>query len=154
MLKHWWSYSITKRRFIATSLPALIIFFTYFYIAITFDLNDLANHFKQAGFFVRGVRPGKNTVDYIRWRQQRVTFIGATTLALIAISPGLISLALVSSGNVANAVLGGVGLLIVVGVSLDIIQKTSSFLLANQYQGVMDQQKDGKNPRRGGGKRF
>ena len=132
----------------------MIIFFTYFYIAITFDLNDLANHFKQAGFFVRGVRPGKNTVDYIRWRQQRVTFIGATTLALIAISPGLISLGLGISGNVANAVLGGVGLLIVVGVSLDIIQKTSSFLLANQYQGVMDQQKDGKKPRSGGGKRF
>ncbi|TVR47701.1 MAG: preprotein translocase subunit SecY [Planctomycetota bacterium] len=133
---------------------ALIIFFTYFYISITFDLNDLANHFKQAGFFVRGVRPGRNTVDYIRWRQRRVTFVGATTLALIAVSPGLIASGMEIGTNVANAVLGGVGLLIVVGVSLDIIQKTSAFLLANQYQGLMGQQGEPGGPRKGGGKRF
>lgn len=132
---------------------ALIIFFTYFYISITFDLNDLANHFKQAGFFVRGVRPGRNTVEYIRWRQKRVTFVGATSLALIAISPGLIASGMEISGNIAHMVLGGVGLLIVVGVSLDIIQKTTAFLLANQYQGLMGAGDGGPGPKRGG-KRF
>ncbi|TVR12981.1 MAG: preprotein translocase subunit SecY [Planctomycetota bacterium] len=133
---------------------ALIIFFTYFYISITFDLNDLANHFKQAGFFVRGVRPGRNTVEYIRWRQKRVTFVGATSLALVAVSPGLIASGMEISGNIAHMVLGGVGILIVVGVSLDIIQKTSAFLLANQYQGLMGASDGGPGPKRGGGKRF
>jgi preprotein translocase subunit SecY len=135
----------------------LVIFFTYFYISITFDLNDLANHFKQAGFFIRGVRPGKNTVDYIRHRVHRITFVGALSLAFIAISPDFIASGFQISSNIANAVLGGVGLLIVVGVSLDIIQKTSSFLLAHQYQGLMNQTPGAQTPRKGGkggGKRF
>lgn len=115
---------------------ALIIAFTYFYISITFDLNDLSNHFKQAGFFVRGIKPGKNTVDYLSRILTRITFVGAVFLALIAIMPELIGTSIGLSGRGANVLLGGTGLLIVVGVTLDVMQKVSAFFLANQYQGL------------------
>ncbi len=114
----------------------LIIAFTYFYISITFDLNDLSNHFKQAGFFVRGIKPGKNTVDYLSRILTRITFVGAIFLALIAIMPELIGTSIGLSGRGAGVLLGGTGLLIVVGVTLDVMQKVSAFFLANQYQGL------------------
>lgn len=116
---------------------AMIIFFTFFYISITVDLNEWANHFKQAGFFIRGIKPGRNTVDHLRARLMRITFVGALSLAAIAIVPQMLGEALEFNGLVTQAILGGVGLLIVVGVSLDVIQKVSAFLLANQYQGMM-----------------
>jgi len=136
---------------------ALIIFFTFFYISITLDLKEMANHFKQAGFFVRGIRPGHNTVEYIKYRLDRITFVGAFSLAFIAIMPGLLASGLELPENVAYALLGGVGLLIVVGVSLDIIQKTYSFLLAHQYgdlAGGPGAGGPGGGKRRGGRKRF
>ena len=112
---------------------ALIIFFTYFYISITQDLNEMANHFKQAGFFIRGVKPGRKTVEHIEHRRNRLTFVGAFALALIALMPDLLSAPLKLQGQSGQVLLGGVGLLIVVGVTLDIIQKVASFLMANQY---------------------
>ena len=112
---------------------ALIIFFTYFYISITQDLNEMANHFKQAGFFIRGVKPGRKTVEHIQHRRNRLTFVGAFALALIALMPDLLSAPLKLQGQSGQVLLGGVGLLIVVGVTLDIIQKVASFLMANQY---------------------
>lgn len=115
----------------------LIVFFTYFYISITFDLNDMANHFKQAGFFIRGVRPGKKTVEYLDYRLQRITFVGAMSLAMIAILPNIIGGLLGLSGMATQGLIGGVGLLIVVGVSLDVIQKVSSYMMANQYSQMM-----------------
>lgn len=113
---------------------ALIIAFTFFYISITFDLNDLANHFKQAGFFVRGIKPGRNTVEYLRHHMVRITFVGAVFLAIIAIVPEMIGNNILGSGG--QALMGGTGLLIVVGVSLDVMQKVAAFFLAQQYQGL------------------
>jgi preprotein translocase subunit SecY len=130
----------------------LIVAFTYFYISVTFDLFDLANHFKQQGFFIRGIRPGKNTVDYIQTILVRITFIGAMFLALIAVLPetiGPASLGL-GAGRGGNLLLGGTGLMIVVGVSLDVMQKVAAFLLASQYRGL----DTGIAGKRGGGKRF
>ena len=135
---------------------ALIIFFTFFYISITVDLNEWANNFKQGGFFIRGVRPGLKTVEYLKYRMQRITFVGASTLAAIAIVPTLVGELLGFSTAVSQFILGGVGLLIVVGVSLDIIQKTMAYLLAHQYQSVMNGDKNKKQTGRlsGGTKRF
>lgn len=115
----------------------MIVAFTYFYISITVDLNDWANNFKQSGFFVRGIKPGRNTVSYIHRILMRITFVGAISLAVITILPSALGTALGLSSTVSQMVLGGVGLLIVVGVSLDVIQKVSAFLLAHQYQGMM-----------------
>jgi preprotein translocase subunit SecY len=116
---------------------ALIIAFTYFYISVTFDLFDLSNHFKQAGFFVRGIRPGKNTVDHLAAILKRITFVGAVFLAIIAILPELLGTAAFGlSGQGATVLLGGTGLMIVVGVSLDVMQKVAAFFLAHQYRGL------------------
>lgn len=113
----------------------LIVAFTYFYISITFDLNDLSNHFKQAGFFVRGIKPGKNTIDYIGSIMTRITFVGAVFLALISIMPETFAHTF-NLGGRGQVLLGGTGLLIVVGVLLDVMQKVGSFLLANRYGGL------------------
>jgi preprotein translocase subunit SecY len=116
---------------------ALIIAFTYFYISVTFDLFDLSNHFKQAGFFVRGIRPGKNTVDHLSSILKRITFVGAFFLAMIAILPEMIGKSTLGlSGRGGALLLGGTGLMIVVGVSLDVMQKVAAFFLAHQYRGL------------------
>ena len=128
----------------------MIIFFTFFYISITVDLNDWANNFKQSGFFIRGVKPGRNTVEYIKFRMMRITFVGAISLAVITILPTGIGEFLGLGGVVSQMVLGGVGLLIVVGVSLDVIQKVSAFLLAHQYQGLMESGGPGGGKSKGG----
>lgn len=116
----------------------LIVAFTYFYIGITFDLFDLSNHFKQAGFFVRGIKPGRSTVDYLQTILNRITFVGAIFLALIATMPEMIGGFFGIGGQGGRVLLGGTGLLIVVGVSLDIMQKVSGFFLASQYGGMGD----------------
>jgi preprotein translocase subunit SecY len=116
---------------------ALIVGFTYFYISVTFDINEVANHFKQAGFFVRGIKPGRSTVEYIQFRLWRITFVGAMSLAMIAILPEIFAKVLHVNQDVSYSLLGGTGLLIVVGVGLDVIQKVSAYFLAHQYQGLM-----------------
>lgn len=127
------SYGSVGYRYV---FAGLIIAFTYFYISITFDLHDLSNHFKQAGFFVRGIKPGKNTVDHLSTILMRITFVGALFLALIAILPDLLGSVTGMGNRGGDVLLGGTGLLIVVGVTLDVMQKVSSFFLAHQYQGL------------------
>lgn len=135
------------------TFAALIIFFTYFYIAITMDLNEMANHFKQAGFFIRGVKPGQKTVEYIRFRLWRITFVGALSLAFIALMPDIIGMGVLDLSNMTSqAIVGGTGMLIVVGVSIDIIQKVAAFLMANQMG--MQPGAGGGMPAKRGGKRF
>jgi preprotein translocase subunit SecY len=128
------SYGQPMHRYL---FAGLIVAFTYFYISVTFDLFDLSNHFKTAGFFVRGIRPGKNTVDHLATILKRITFVGAIFLAVIATLPEMIgrsTLGLNASGSA--VLLGGTGLMIVVGVSLDVMQKVSAFFLAHQYRGL------------------
>ena len=132
---------------------ALIIGFTFFYISITFDLFDLANHFKQAGFFVRGIKPGKNTVDHLGYHLKRITFVGAIFLAIIAILPEFLEQNLGLTGRGGRMLMGGTGLLIVVGVSLDIMQKVGAFFLAHQYKGLGGIGGEGADARKSG-KRF
>jgi preprotein translocase subunit SecY len=126
------AYGSVGYRYIFASL---IIAFTYFYISITFDLHEMTNHFKQAGFFIRGIKPGKGTADHLAAIVKRLTFVGAIFLAAIAILPDILGsighLGLGAKGS--GVLLGGTGLLIVVGVTLDIMQKVSAFLLARQY---------------------
>jgi preprotein translocase subunit SecY len=131
---------------------ALIIGFTFFYISITFDLFDLANHFKQSGFFIRGIKPGKNTVDYLAFHLKRITFMGAVFLALVAILPEMLESNMGLSGRSGAMLMGGTGLLIIVGVSLDIMQKVGAFFLAHQYRGLGGI--GDENAPKKGGKRF
>jgi preprotein translocase subunit SecY len=149
-LENLFSYGQPLYRYM---FAALIIGFTYFYISITFDLFDIANHFKQAGFFIKGIKPGKNTVDFLSYHLKRITFIGAVFLAVIAILPELLESNLGLSGRGGRMLMGGTGLLIVVGVSLDIMQKVGAFFLAHQYRGLGGIAGDGADARKSG-KRF
>ena len=114
----------------------LIFVFTYFYTAIAFNPVDLADNLKQNGAFIPGIRPGRNTAEYIERLMNRVTFAGAAFLAFIAIVPILVHMQL-NVGQLVASFLGGTGLLIVVGVGLDLVQKIESHLILRQYKGFL-----------------
>ena len=114
----------------------LIVFFCYFYTAITFNPIDIANNMKRFGGFVPGVRPGKQTAEYLDFIMTRITLPGAIFLAIIAVLPSIISGALKIPYLVASF-FGGTGLLIIVGVMLDTVRQIESHLLVRHYEGFM-----------------
>ncbi len=116
---------------------ALIYFFCYFWTAITFNPKDMANNLKDYGSFIPGYRPGKRTADYLERVILRITYVGAAFLAVVAIIPSLISSALEVNYNVASFY-GGTGLLIVISVALDLVQKINSHLVMRNYPGLTE----------------
>ncbi|MEZ5358970.1 MAG: preprotein translocase subunit SecY [Candidatus Zixiibacteriota bacterium] len=110
----------------------IIIFFAYFYTALTFNPIDLADNMRKNGGFIPGIRPGKRTAEYIERILTRITLPGSIFFALIAILPWV----LIKQFNV-NYFFGGTGLLIVVGVALDTLQQIESHLLMRHYDGFM-----------------
>ena len=114
----------------------LIIFFCYFYTAITFNPIDISNNMKRFGGFVPGIRPGKQTAEYLDFIMTRITLPGAIFLAVIAILPSIVSGALKIPYLVASF-FGGTGLLIIVGVMLDTVRQIESHLLVRHYEGFM-----------------
>jgi preprotein translocase subunit SecY len=115
----------------------LIYFFCYFWTAITFNPKDMANNLKDYGSFIPGYRPGKRTADYLEKVLMRITYVGAAFLAVIAIIPNIISSELEVPYQVA-AFYGGTGLLIVVSVCLDLVQKINSHLVMRNYPGLTE----------------
>ena len=114
----------------------LIIFFAYFYTAITFNPADVAENMKRYGGFVPGIRPGKATSEYLDFVMTRITLPGAIFLAIIAILPSIVSGSLKIPYLVASF-FGGTGLLIIVGVMLDTIRVLESQLLMRHYDGFI-----------------
>lgn len=108
----------------------LIIFFCYFYTAITFQPADVADNLKKQGAFIPGIRPGKRTADYIDKVLNRITFGGAMYVAAVCVLPSF----LITRFNV-PFYLGGTGLMIVVGVALDTAQQIESHLITRHYDG-------------------
>jgi len=115
----------------------LIYFFCYFWTAITFNPKDMANNLKDYGSFIPGYRPGKRTADYLEKVIMRITYVGAAFLAIVAIIPSLISSALEVNYTVASFY-GGTGLLIVISVALDLVQKINSHLVMRNYPGLTE----------------
>jgi len=114
----------------------LIVFFCYFYTAITFNPIDISNNMKRFGGFVPGIRPGRQTAEYLDYIMTRITLPGAVFLAIIAILPSIISGTLKIPYLVASF-FGGTGLLIIVGVMLDTMRQIESHLLTRHYGGFM-----------------
>lgn len=110
----------------------LIIFFTYFYSAITFNPIDVAENIKKNGGFIPGLRPGRPTAEYISKVMGRITLFGAIFLAIIAVLPTL----LMAMTNL-QIYFGGTALLIVVGVALDTMKQLEASLLMRSYEGFM-----------------
>lgn len=111
----------------------LIVFFTYFYTAVTFNTPEVANNLKKWGGFIPGIRPGKPTADFIDRILVRITLPGALFLGLIAILPGVV----MRVTNIPGVRFGGTALLIVVGVALETMKQIEAHLLMRQYQGFM-----------------
>ncbi|MDD5174267.1 MAG: SecY family transport protein, partial [Candidatus Omnitrophica bacterium] len=129
--------SLTKGEWVYNiSYAVLIIFFSYFYAAISFNPVDVADNMKKYGGFVPGVRPGKQTAEYLDFIMTRITLPGALFLALIAVFPSIISGWLKIPYLVASF-FGGTGLLIIVGVMLDTMKQIESHLLMRHYEGFM-----------------
>jgi preprotein translocase subunit SecY len=116
------------------SFFALIIFFTYFYVSITFNPSEVADNMKKYGGFIPGIRPGRPTAEYLNYVLTRLTAPGSVYLGTIALIP-MIALALVGASQ--NFPFGGTSLLIVVGVGLDTVKQIESQLQQRNYEGFL-----------------
>jgi preprotein translocase subunit SecY len=115
---------------------ALIVFFSFFYTAIVFNPVETADNLRKYGGFIPGIRPGKNTSDYLDYVLTRLTVIGSAYLAVVCILPEF----LISQYNV-PFYFGGTSLLIVVSVTMDTVAQIHSHLLAHQYEGLIKKSK-------------
>lgn len=111
----------------------LIILFTYFYTAVSFDPVEVSDNIKKYGGFVPGIRPGRPTSDYLSRVVERLTFVGALILALIAVAP----VYLARGTGVLTYYLAGTSLLIVVGVALETMKQIEAYVLMRHYEGFM-----------------
>jgi preprotein translocase subunit SecY len=114
----------------------LIVFFAFFYTAVVFNPTDTADNLKKYGGFIPGIRPGKNTAEYLDRVLTRLTVVGAGYLALVCLLPEL----LISQFAV-PFYFGGTSLLIVVTVTMDTVAQVQSHLLAHQYEGLIKKSK-------------
>jgi len=115
---------------------AAIYFFAYFWTTVQFRPKEMANNLRDYGSFIPGLRPGKRTADYLERVMGRITYVGAGFLAIIAIIPTIIAQSLQIPFFV-SAFLGGTGLLIVVSVALDLVQRIEANLIMRNYQGFL-----------------
>ncbi len=116
---------------------ALIYLFCYFWTAIQFNPKDMANNLKDYGSFIPGYRPGRRTAEYLEKVMMRITYVGAAFLAVVAVIPTLITTTLDVNPLVASFY-GGTGLLIVISVALDLVQKINSHLVMRNYPGLTE----------------
>jgi preprotein translocase subunit SecY len=112
----------------------LIIFFTYFYVSITFNPEEVADNMKKYGGFIPGIRAGRPTQQYLSYVLSRITLPGALYLGVISMIP-IIALVLVSANQ--NFPFGGTSILIMVGVGLDTVKQIESQLQQRRYEGFL-----------------
>ena len=123
---------------------SMIGFFTYFWTSLYFNPTEIANNMKEYGSFIPGIRPGRRTAEYLQQVINRITLAGAVFLAGIALVPQVVSSTLDVDFFI-SSFLGGTGILIVVGVALDLVDKIESQLLVRHYEGFV-----GKTPEKAG----
>jgi preprotein translocase subunit SecY len=117
---------------------ALIVFFTYFYVSITFNPEDRADDMKKYGGFIPGIRPGRPTAEYLSYVLSRITLPGSLYLGTVAVLPNLL-LSVTANGTTAaqNFPFGGVAVLIMVGVGLETVKQIESQLQQRNYEGFL-----------------
>ncbi len=114
----------------------MVYFFAYFWVSVQFQPKELANNLRDMGSFIPGLRPGKRTADYLEQVMERITYVGAGFLAVIALIPSVVASQLEIPYSI-SAFLGGTGLLIVVSVALDLIQRIEANLIMRNYEGFL-----------------
>lgn len=118
-----------------STFSLLIILFSFFYTAMMFENRELADNLKKSNAFIQGMRPGKQTADYLDMVQERLTLAGATYVAFVCVLPSLVNM-----GSASGQVLflfGGTSLLIAVVVSMDFITQVQSHVLSQRYDSLM-----------------
>jgi preprotein translocase subunit SecY len=115
---------------------AFIFGFTYFYTAVTFDVNDVADNLRRYSSFIPGIRPGRPTAEYLNRVMNRITFVGALFLGLITV---ILPIVAAKASNIPQnqMALGGTAILIVVGVALDTMKQLETQLVMRQYRGFI-----------------
>ncbi|MFE9744836.1 preprotein translocase subunit SecY [Actinosynnema sp. NPDC091369] len=139
---NWWE-SFVATHLVSQSSPVhialyflLIVFFTYFYVGITFNPDERADEMKKFGGFIPGIRPGRPTAEYLRFVLGRITLPGSLYLGIVAILPNLF-LDLTGQGQNQNFPFGGTAVLIMVGVGLDTVKQIESQLMQRNYEGFL-----------------
>jgi preprotein translocase subunit SecY len=130
------NYLINQQSYVyVLTYLALIIFFTYFYVSITFNPEERAEDMKKYGGFIPGIRPGRPTAEYLQFVLSRITLVGSIYLGVVAILPNIfISY---TGGNQQNFPFGGTAVLIMVGVALDTVKQIESQLMQRNYEGFL-----------------
>ncbi|MEK9133059.1 MAG: SecY family transport protein, partial [Patescibacteria group bacterium] len=111
-----------------------IILFTYFYVSITFNPKQIAENIQKRGGYIPGIRPGSQTVEYLGKTSGRLNLFGGTFLAMIAVAPVLVQM--IFSGSQVGSVsqlISGAGMIIVVGVVLDLVRQVNAQLIMHDY---------------------
>jgi preprotein translocase subunit SecY len=116
---------------------AMIYFFCYFWTAITFNPKEISENLKENGTFIPGYRPGRTTSNYLENVIERITYVGAGFLALVAVIPTLVS-SLLRVDYMVASFYGGTGLLIAVSVAFDLVQKIDSHLVMRNHKGLLE----------------
>jgi preprotein translocase subunit SecY len=109
----------------------LVVAFTYFYTAVTFDPHQISENLQKQGGYVPGIRPGPNTADYLARTLNRITLAGALFLGLVAVLPFIVQ----GISNIQSLTIGGTGLLIVVAVVIEIMKQLESQMIMRDYEG-------------------
>jgi len=125
---------------------AMVYFFSYFWITVQFNPEEMSKQLKEHGSFIPGLRPGPRTAEYLETVMSRVTFVGAAFLAVVAVLPTVINTA-VGIDYAVTQFLGGTGLLIVVSVTMDFLQRVEANLLMRNYQGFLGGEDGATGPR-------
>ncbi len=140
----WGDFIITLNQYLAHGQPlymalyaAGIIFFCFFYTAVVFNPEETSDNLKRNGGFIPGIRPGKNTADYLDYVLTRITVVGAAYLAVVCVLPEYV----MAQTNLPLFFLGGTSLLIVVNVTVDTVTQIQSHLLALQYGDLLKKAK-------------
>lgn len=138
----WWQ-EIIQKYLVNPSNPVyiaiyfgMIVFFTYFYVAITFNPEERADEMKKFGGFIPGYRPGKPTADHLSFVLSRITLPGSIYLGAVAVLPNLF-LDIGNTGGVQNLPFGGTAVLIMVSVGLDTVKQIESQLMNRNYEGFL-----------------
>lgn len=139
------NFSIGEFPYVVCEL-ILIYFFAYFWITVQFNPEDMSKQLRDHGSFIPGLRPGPRTAEYLETVMERITFVGAAFLAVIAVLPMVINKSMGIDYSVTQF-LGGTGLLIVVSVALDFVQRVEANLLMRNYAGFLGGSDDGRGPR-------
>jgi preprotein translocase subunit SecY len=124
----------------------LIYFFAYFWTTVQFQPQEMATQLRDHGSFIPGMRPGPRTAEYLETVMERITYVGAGFLAVIAVIPTLVA-SFLQVPFLVSSFLGGTGLLIVVSVMLDFIQRIEASLLMRNYQGFLSSGSGHRGPR-------